>query len=141
RVATPESLVSHPVQSLYEQFWMESAPLVISALLILPVLLLEFVRMTHRVVGPLVRVQNALEALMQGEHVSDVKFRDHDLLNEFEGKFNQFLVFYERQRAAGGRPADAGTSTKRDDKLTEAQASAVSSVVAAPPSVAAPAGA
>lgn len=140
RITASEELVQPSMRGMYGQFWLDYSPFVISALLILPVLMLEFVRLTHRVVGPLVRVQAALQGLMDGEQVRQVKFRDNDLLNEFEARFNEFLAYYDRQRHAGGCAAEAHPSSTCGDKLTEAQAHAVSSVVVAPSAAAIPAG-
>jgi hypothetical protein len=133
RVASSEELVLPPMRSLYGQFWLDYSPFVVSALLIMPVLMLEFVRLTHRVVGPLVRIQTALQELMNGDHLSQVKFRDNDLLNEFEATFNQFLAYYNQQLAAPGGSAPDRSPSSCGNKLTEAQARAVSSVVSTTP--------
>ena len=119
-VAGGESAVSF--RQLYSQFCADYAPLLFCAALILPLFMIDFVRMTHRIVGPLVRVRNALLQLMAGQRVPCVEFRKGDLITEFESEFNEFLAFYD----AGPRGRAAGPAA-----LTEQQADLVQHVVTA----------
>jgi hypothetical protein len=78
--------------------------------------------MTHRVVGPLVRVRNALHALMEGQRVPSVEFRKGDLIPEFEAEFNLFLAFYDQRHPAV-------TAAPAPEAMSEDQADFVDSVV------------
>lgn len=122
RIAVAAGDPAVPFRGLYAQFCAEYTPLLVCALLILPLFLIDFVRMTHRVVGPLVRVRNALQELMAGGRVPKVEFRKGDLISEFESEFNDFLAFYD---ARFQTPRPAGPA------MTEHQADLVQHVVAA----------
>lgn len=100
-------LAATPFRELYAQFCIDYLPLLVCAGLILPLFMIDFVRLTHRMVGPLVRVGDALQQIMEGRRVPRVEFRKGDLLTEFESEFNQFLAFYDQQRAGGDRAANA----------------------------------
>lgn len=112
-----------PFREMYGEFWTDYSPLLFCAALILPLFMIDFVRMTHRIVGPLVRVRHALHQLMDGQRVNSVEFRKGDLLTEFESEFNEFLAFYDSRRlAASARPEEP-------EGLTEAEADLVAKTV------------
>jgi hypothetical protein len=80
-----------PFAELYSQFFAQHYSLMVCSLAVLPVLLWDMVRMTHRVAGPLVRFQKALGELAEGRTVDRIQIRDGDLLLEFQDAFNEFL--------------------------------------------------
>lgn len=84
--ATPRTF-----NDLYGQFVMDNYSLWICSLAILPIVLWDLLTFSHRVVGPLVRFQNALKSLTAGEQVSEIRLRDHDLLIELQDSFNAYL--------------------------------------------------
>jgi hypothetical protein len=124
RVAVAGGENAVPFRQLYSEFCADYSPLLLCAALILPLFMFDFVRMTHRVVGPLVRVRNALQQLMAGERVPRVEFRQGDLITEFESEFNEFLAFYD---------ARAQVTPPNPDALTEQQADLVEHLVAEQP--------
>jgi hypothetical protein len=132
RMSGDEAQLMQPVSSVYWQFCIDHTPLLIAAFLIMPLFMLDFIRLTHRVVGPLVRAGNALQQLMQGKRVPEVEFRKGDLLTEFETTFNDFLAYYDVQRheALPSRPA---TSLSKDSRMTEADAQVVQSALTGTP--------
>lgn len=128
RMSSDEILLSQPVGSVYWQFCINHIPLLMASLLIMPLFMLDFVRLTHRVVGPLVRAGDALQQLMQHRRVPSVEFRKGDLLTEFEHTFNDFLAFYEENKnaAATRRAAEAPAANHH---MTESQAEIVESAL------------
>ncbi|REJ79763.1 MAG: hypothetical protein DWQ45_05480 [Planctomycetota bacterium] len=83
-----------PFRDLYHQFTADYSPVIFCALLILPIFMIDFVRMTHRIAGPLVRFRSVLAELMDGKRVKRFELRKGDLLTEFEEDFNRFLGYY-----------------------------------------------
>ena len=57
-------------------------------------------KLTNRIVGPLVRFQTVLSRMSRGEPVSEVRLRDGDLLVEFQDVFNDFLTNTDLARRA-----------------------------------------
>jgi methyl-accepting chemotaxis protein len=95
-----ELMMGEPPQTfgeLYGSFCVQYYPIVFSAVAMIPLLLWDIVKMTHRIVGPLIRFQRALETLQRGERLNSVKLRDRDLLREYEAAFNTFLGYYNKQ--------------------------------------------
>jgi hypothetical protein len=115
-----------PFRELYGQFVIDYYPMAICAMIILPAFMLDFVRLTHRIAGPLVRFRHALNDMMAGQTVEKVDLRKGDLLSEFQEAFNEFLDFYNGKR----NPAAA---------TAPAAAHAVSTAAVAPPAAPAPA--
>jgi hypothetical protein len=51
------------------------------------------VSLTHRIVGPLKRAEEALYAMIDGQTVRQIEFREGDLIKDFERAFNAYLAF------------------------------------------------
>ena len=93
-----------PLNELYGFFLTEYLPITVAATLLLPIVIYELIRQTHRIAGPLVRFSNAMKDMMAGKVIQPVKLRDGDMLTDFEKLFNEFIVFHQTkvQAAAGG---------------------------------------
>ena len=52
----------------------------------------DLLKFSHRVVGPLVPFQRAIERLTAGEQVAEVRLRHGDLLSNLQSTFNQYLT-------------------------------------------------
>jgi methyl-accepting chemotaxis protein len=83
-------------------------------------------RITHRIVGPLKRVEATLERLSAGESVQAIKFRKGDLISSLEQAFNQYLtslnVPYQTTLSQAQRESDA--ARERAEALQKASAEA-----------------
>ncbi len=81
-----------PFAELYGQFVREQFSMWICAIAILPIVLWDLLKFSHRVVGPLVRFQRTLESLTVGKQVDAVRLRNGDLLFDLQTSFNQYLT-------------------------------------------------
>ena len=63
-------------------------PMLASALL-LPLLMWDIVRLSHRHVGPIYRLRNALRDLGEGHAVAPIQFREHDMWSDLAEHFNR----------------------------------------------------
>ena len=79
--------------------WLRLGPTVICAILFLPVVVYDFLRVSNRLVGPVFRLRKAMRALAAGEHVDPIRFRDGDFWREFADEFNAVA---RRMHASGG---------------------------------------
>jgi hypothetical protein len=82
---------------LYAKFSHDHVAMILCALPILPVLVWDVIRVTHRVAGPLVRFRECLKALTRGEHVPFVRIRKGDYLVDMERAFNDYLATLPEQ--------------------------------------------
>ena len=116
-------------RSIYWQFCIDYSPLLVCSLLIMPLFMLDFLRLTHRFVGPLVRIRESLLRLMDNERVAEVEFRKGDLLPELQTTFVDFLAFYDQQRRGAGNSEVSFDADVRS--MSESQARVLSSVATA----------
>jgi methyl-accepting chemotaxis protein len=76
----------------YESFAWQNRLLIFGALAAGPVLIWDVIRCTHRVAGPLVRLENTLLRMAKGETIREIKFRDGDWVGSLERALNAYLT-------------------------------------------------
>jgi methyl-accepting chemotaxis protein len=76
---------------LYSEFTLTHFSMIVCGLAILPLVIWDVIKFTHRIVGPLVRLQHCLVQLARGEKVAELRFRKGDLLVDLQDAFNRFL--------------------------------------------------
>ncbi|WP_417850798.1 hypothetical protein [Thalassoglobus sp.] len=101
----------------YSGFLSKYLPLMLTAAAIFPILARDLIKMSHRIVGPLVPFQNAVKKLKNGELVEEVELRDGDLLIEFQNDFNDFLRWYNKNNASNS----TAQTPLEDQILSDAQ--------------------
>jgi hypothetical protein len=92
---------------LFRTLWHNLGPALIGSLLLLPLVLMDCLRLSNRFAGPMVRLHRAMEQLANGEPVKPVKLRDGDFWLEFADNFN---------RVAAQRGAADGTQGKAEQE-------------------------
>jgi hypothetical protein len=95
----------------YGRFCLDYAPALLGSAALLPFLAWDAVRFFHRVVGPIYRIRQTMQAVAAGERVRPVKLRDGDLLIDMRDDFNRMLEALDRQGAPvlkSAEPAEAG---------------------------------
>ena len=112
--------------NLYGQFVNEHYSMWFCAFAILPIVLWDLLKFSHRVVGPLVRFQRTLESLTAGESVAEVHLRRGDLLCDLQTTFNQYLASLRTLQAGNELAAPIGHSNElnTDSDLIESQIAA-----------------
>jgi sensor histidine kinase YesM len=103
------TITAVPFGELYASFWTRYYPIVMCAVCMLPIFLVDLVRLSHRIAGPLVRFRNSLQQMIAGEEVRHVRLRKGDLLTELETTFNTYVDVYEghrRERVAAAKMSD-----------------------------------
>ncbi len=78
---------------------------VIAAAVLLPIILLDILKLSHRWVGPIFRLRTSLHSLSRGESVPAVRFRENDFWQELAGDLNVVAAELDRHRT--GRPQAA----------------------------------
>jgi hypothetical protein len=71
---------------------------VFASALLLPVILFDVLRLSHRWVGPVFRLRTALQALSRGEKVAPISFRAGDFWQEMAGDFNVVAADANRRK-------------------------------------------
>lgn len=96
------SILAEPARLFFPESdgpWFRIGPAAICVVLLLPVVAYDFLRVSNRLVGPVLRLRRGMRALAAGEHVEPIKFRDGDFWREFADEFNALA---RRMHASGG---------------------------------------
>ena len=89
RIAThpTENFISHA-----EALWNLVGPAFIGTLLLLPLVVIDVVKMTNRFVGSVLRIRSSMRQLAAGEDVRPIRLRDDDLWQDLAADFNALLA-------------------------------------------------
>ncbi len=82
-----------PLALFLEGFVRKNGWMVLYAAAFSSLLLWDIASLTHRIVGPLKRAEEALYALINGKTVRQIEFREGDLIEDFEKAFNAYLAY------------------------------------------------
>ena len=84
-------ILSRPPQLFHMHFsdlWVDYGPALIASFLLLPIVLLDSVRLSHKFAGPMLRMRRAMSELAAGRPVEPVYFRENDFWGDFAEDFN-----------------------------------------------------
>ncbi len=82
---------ARPFYTHFDAMWFHYGPALVASLLLLPLVIMDIVRLSNRFAGPLLRLRRAMRALARGEHVEPIHFRQGDFWHEFAEEFNGIL--------------------------------------------------
>ena len=83
----------------YADFFWRNSMLLLCAAAVFPIIFRDMLRMTNRVVGPFIRIERTLKAMTEGRRVEPLTVRKRDLVHEFVTAFNNFIEYWNRERA------------------------------------------
>jgi len=84
----------------FGEMWFFYGPAVVASFLLLPLVVIDIIRLSNRFVGPMLRLRRSLRALARGEHVEPLEFRDADFWHEFADEFNAVLRRVQGENSA-----------------------------------------
>lgn len=99
-----------PFGELYASFVLDHYSLVVCALAVSPIVAWDMLRLTHRVAGPLVRLQRSLSEMAQGKVPEKIRLRKGDLLLGLQNAFNDYLDCLSHRDGATNHVAEAEKS-------------------------------
>ena len=82
------------------QTWRSFWPAIFASALMLPLIILDIVRVSHRFAGPMVRLRTALRDMAAGKPIEPVVFRYGDFWCEVAEEFNQATARIREKQAA-----------------------------------------
>jgi hypothetical protein len=98
-----------PLEEHIQQMWWTHGPFLLVLFFLLPVFIVDTIKLSHRFAGPIYRLRNTIRKMAQGEPYQPVKFREVDFWQGLAEDFNQMV---ERLSAkdADSVTTDAGQS-------------------------------
>jgi hypothetical protein len=101
-----EALAGGPPRSLSDYagvLWARHAPLLIVIASLFPVFAYDSIKLSHRFVGPIVRLRGALKAAAAGQPVKPVQFRENDFWHDMADSFNDLMQQVAEERKGQAR--------------------------------------
>jgi len=72
-----------------QHLWSKYGFFILLMLAIVPTFIYDTVKLSHRFVGPIIRLRNSIRMLADGEKVAELQFRDNDFWSEISEDFNR----------------------------------------------------
>ncbi len=104
---------ARPVYTHFDDMWFFYGPAAVASFLLLPLVIIDIVRLSNRFTGPMLRLRRSMRALGRGEHVSPLEFRDGDFWQDFAEEFNRVLV---RVQSASSSSSGEGDAVNQPDE-------------------------
>ncbi len=82
-------------QAVINQTLVQFGPALIAAVLMLPVIIYDTIRISNRFAGPVLRLRRAWRNLAQGELGDPVKFREKDFWQDLADEYNQVRLLVQ----------------------------------------------
>jgi hypothetical protein len=94
---------------LLGMLWTSLGPAILGSLVLLPLVLLDSLRLSHRIAGPMIRFRKAMKSMVADETARPIQLRDGDFWNDFADDINQMiekhnLVLTEREACESSVP-------------------------------------
>ena len=80
-----------PVRDHIQQVWWYHGPFYVSIIFLLPVFLVDTIKLSHRFVGPVMRLRNEMKRVADGQQPKPLKFRDGDFWMELAEDYNAMI--------------------------------------------------
>jgi methyl-accepting chemotaxis protein len=97
----------------YAGVLVDYAPALIILAVMLPFLAYDAIRFSHRLVGPLARIRDVMEAVANGDPVRIIKLRDGDFPIELRDDFNRMLEALQKHGIPVLKPNDGQGDSQR----------------------------
>lgn len=98
-------ILTGPARLFYTHFdamWHQFGPAAVASFVLLPLVIIDSLRLSNRFAGPLVRLRRSMRALGRGEQVKPIRFRDGDFWQEIADEFNAILERVQETSPAVG---------------------------------------
>jgi hypothetical protein len=88
-------ILTGPARLFYTQIddmWYFHGPALVASLLLLPLVVIDIIRVSNRFTGPLLRLRRSMRGLASGERVEPLYFREGDFWKDFADEFNEVIA-------------------------------------------------
>ena len=106
-------VLSNPFRSVQEhaqQVWWTHGPFLMVMFFMLPVFIMDTIKLSHRFAGPIYRLRLSIRALADGEKFQPLKFRDFDFWQGLADDFNRMVA-----RLSGGKVTSPVVDSEADE--------------------------
>lgn len=90
----------HGFGSVLDEIWTHNMPVFVTLIVLLPVLVFDTIKLSHRFAGPVIRLREALRDVADGVPGGRLQFRENDFWRDLPDIFNRAI---DRMRADTAR--------------------------------------
>lgn len=108
-------VLSNPFTSIREHaqnVWWTHGPFLLVLVFMLPVFIVDTIKLSHRFAGPIYRLRQTIRALAKGGAYTPMKFRELDFWQGLADDFNQMVERLSGQKATPAASADEAADVK-----------------------------
>jgi hypothetical protein len=91
---------------LASDLYFRYGPALAASLILLPIVMLDVMRLSNRFVGPVVRLRNGLREVAEGRPAQPLNFRDDDFWRELATDFNRAAARVAREDSLRHTPTE-----------------------------------
>ena len=102
------------MQLVIQRSIMQFGPALVAAVIVLPFILIDCLRITNKFAGPVSRLRRAMDTLAEGNEVDHLEFRKSDFWSDVAEAFNRIVDRVEREG-----PAESDMSRQDKDQLAD----------------------
>ena len=106
----PNALVFDLASDVFDRY----GPALIASFVLLPIVMMDVLRMSNRFVGPVSRLREALNDLASGKQVRPLNFRDDDYWRDLAVDFNEVAARLARSESAATEATEAVEECEAD---------------------------
>jgi hypothetical protein len=106
-------VLSNPFTSVREHaqnVWWTHGPFLLVLVFMLPVFIVDTIKLSHRFAGPIYRMRQTIRSLAKGGAYTPMKFRDLDFWHGLAEDFNAMV-----ERLSSGRPLTVATPDENNE--------------------------
>jgi hypothetical protein len=80
-----------PLEQHLQEMWWTHGPFLLVMFFMLPVFIVDTIKLSHRFAGPIYRLRNVIKGMAEGEPFKPVKFREMDFWQDLADDFNTMI--------------------------------------------------
>jgi nitrogen fixation/metabolism regulation signal transduction histidine kinase len=80
-----------PIERHLQEMWWTHGPFLLVMFFMLPVFIVDTIKLSHRFAGPIYRLRNVIKGMAEGEPFKPVKFREMDFWQDLADDFNTMI--------------------------------------------------
>jgi nitrogen fixation/metabolism regulation signal transduction histidine kinase len=95
-----------PIEEHAREVWWTHGPFLLVMFLMLPVFIVDTIKLSHRFAGPIYRLRHVIRAIARGEKYQPLKFREMDFWQDLAEDFNEMVERLKSERTANSFDED-----------------------------------
>jgi hypothetical protein len=106
---------SRPVEQTLRLIWTTQGPLMLAMVFLLPVFVIDTIKLSHRFTGPILNLRRALQEVAAGQPPRKLQVRQNDFWQDLASDYNVLAA----RLNGGNEPTD--TSAERETSVSTAE--------------------